>query len=167
MNALFLKDLAAKTRRGLEGRIRQGRCIGIAPYGYRIIRRLGQAGEPERGLREIDDAQAAVVRRIFADYATGLSPRSIARALNTEAVPGPGGTIWYDTAIRGRATRGDGLLRNPLYAGRLVWNRLRNSKDPVTVPAFAGPTLPRTSLSTRCPSLPSSTSQPGTACRTD
>src|SRR5450759_3150688 len=131
MNALFLKDLAAKTRRRLEGRIRQGRCIGMAPYGYRIIRRLGQSGEPERGLREIDQAQATIIRRIFADYAAGLSPRSIARALNAEAVPGPGGSIWYDTALRGRASRGDGLLRNPLYAGRLVWNRQRNIKDPI------------------------------------
>ncbi len=131
MGALYLKDLAAKTRRGLEGRIRKGRCTGIAPYGYRVVHRLGQDGEPERGLREIDQAQAAVVRRIFADYAAGLSPRSIARALNAEAVPGPGGSIWYDSAIRGRARRGDGLLRNPLYVGRLVWNRLRSSKDPL------------------------------------
>jgi site-specific DNA recombinase len=28
MGALYLKDLAAKTHRGLEGRIRAGRCVG-------------------------------------------------------------------------------------------------------------------------------------------
>jgi site-specific DNA recombinase len=32
MGALYLKDLAAKTRRGLEGRIRQGRGTGTVPY---------------------------------------------------------------------------------------------------------------------------------------
>ena len=131
MGALYLKDLAAKTHRGLEGRIRAGRCVGTAPYGYRIVRKLAQNGEPERGLREIDEIQAVVVRRIFASYASGSSPRSIARSLNDEAVPGPAGGIWNDTAIRGRAQRGDGLLRNPLYAGRLVWNRLHNTKDPI------------------------------------
>src|SRR5690606_4637881 len=34
MNAIFLKDLASKTRRGLEGRIRQGRSGGGNAYGY-------------------------------------------------------------------------------------------------------------------------------------
>jgi site-specific DNA recombinase len=131
MGALYLKDLAAKTHRGLEGRVRAGRSIGKAPYGYRVVRRLGENGEPERGLRAIDEAQAVVVRRIFADYAAGVSPRSIARALNTAGVPGPAGGIWHDTVIRGRASRDDGMLRNHLYVGRLVWNRLKSSKDPL------------------------------------
>ena len=131
MGALYLKDLAAKTHRGLEGRIRAGRSVGKAPYGYRVIRRLAQNGEPDRGQREIDEVQAAVVRRIFADYAAGLSPRAIARALNTEGVPGPTGGIWYDSVIRGHVVRNDGLLRNPIYNGRLVWNRLYNTKNPI------------------------------------
>ena len=33
MNALFLKDLAQKTRRGLEGRVRQGKSGGGLCYG--------------------------------------------------------------------------------------------------------------------------------------
>src|SRR6202051_4004170 len=33
MNALFLKDLAAKTHRGLEGRVREGRSGGGLPSG--------------------------------------------------------------------------------------------------------------------------------------
>jgi len=33
MNALYLKDLALKTRRGLEGRVRQGRSAGGNVYG--------------------------------------------------------------------------------------------------------------------------------------
>ncbi len=47
-------------------------------------------------------------------------------------MPGPGGGPWYDRTIRGRAARGEGLLRNPLYAGRQVWNRRRTLKDPVS-----------------------------------
>jgi site-specific DNA recombinase len=132
MGALYLKDLADKTRRGLEGRVRQGRGVGRVCYGYRPVRRLGPDGEPERGLREPDPAEAAVLRRIFREYAAGRSPRAIARALNAEGVPGPGGGPWYDRTIRGRAARGEGLLRNPLYAGRQVWNRRRTLKDPVS-----------------------------------
>jgi DNA invertase Pin-like site-specific DNA recombinase len=90
MGALYLKDLAAKTHRGLEGRIRAGRCVGTPPYGYRMVRRTAQNGEPEHGLREIDEAQATVVRRIFTAYAAGSSPPSIARTLNDEGVAGPG-----------------------------------------------------------------------------
>jgi DNA invertase Pin-like site-specific DNA recombinase len=132
MGALFLKELADKTRRGLEGRIRAGRSAGTVAYGYRVVRQQRPDGEPERGLREPDPAKAAIVRRIFADYAAGRSPRAIAQALNEEGVSGPGGGPWFGSTIRGRARRGDGVLRNPIYIGQLVWNRKRTVKDPVT-----------------------------------
>jgi site-specific DNA recombinase len=38
MNALFLKDLAQKTRRGQRGRVEAGKIPGGNSYGYRIIR---------------------------------------------------------------------------------------------------------------------------------
>jgi DNA invertase Pin-like site-specific DNA recombinase len=44
MGALYLKDLAQKTHRGLEGRILAGRNIARPAYGYRIIKRLGEDG---------------------------------------------------------------------------------------------------------------------------
>ena len=125
MNALYLKDLAQKTRRGLEGRVRQGKSGGGLCYGYKTVE--GKTGE-----RRIDPDEAAVIRRIFVDFANGRSPRSIARALNAEGIPGPHGRQWRDTAIRGHLQRGTGLLNNELYIGRLVWNRLRYIKDPET-----------------------------------
>ena len=132
MGALYLKDLAQKTHRGMEGRLRQGRSLGRAPYGYRVVRRLAANGEPDRGLRAIVPEEAATVRRIFREHAAGMSPRQIARRLNAEGVPSPSGGIWYDASIRGRPGRGDGLLRNPVYIGQLVWNRHRTAKDPLT-----------------------------------
>ena len=125
MNALYLKDLAQKTRRGLEGRVRQGKSGGGLCYGYKTVE--GKTGE-----RRIDPDEAAVIRRIFVDFANGRSPRSIARALNAEGIPGPHGRQWRDTAIRGHLQRGTGILNNELYIGRLVWNRLRYIKDPET-----------------------------------
>src|SRR5207302_6926998 len=67
MNALFLKDLADKTRRGLRGRVEQGRSGGGLCYGYTIAR----TEHDERGGRKIVEAEAAIVRRIFADFAAG------------------------------------------------------------------------------------------------
>jgi hypothetical protein len=132
MGALFLRDLALKTHRGLEGRVRQGRAPGVTPYGYDRVHAIRPDGEPERGLREINPIEAAIVERIFRDYAAGRSSLSIARALNDENIPGPSGGIWRDAVIRGRASLADGMLRNELYIGRLVWNRGGHMKDPLT-----------------------------------
>lgn len=131
MGALYLKDLADKTRRGLEGRVREGKSGGGLCYGYRVVRdALDRRGEPERGLREIDPVQAAVVRRIFEAFAAGDSPKAIAKVLNAENIPGPRGGIWQAGTIRGQAKRDTGLLRNRLYVGELVWNQRRWLKDP-------------------------------------
>jgi site-specific DNA recombinase len=132
MNALFLKDLADKVRRGLEGRVLQGRSGGGVPFGYRVVRKLGEKGELVRGEREIDSEQARVIVRIFESFAAGMSPRTIARELNADRIPGPFGREWSDTTIRGHASRGCGILRNEVYVGRLVWNKQRFLKDPVT-----------------------------------
>ena len=132
MNALFLKDLAQKTHRGLEGRVRQGRSAGGNAYGYDVVKEFDAGGEPVYGGRRINEVEATVVRRIFSEFTAGHSPRSIARGLNGEGVPGPGGRAWSDTTIRGHAARRTGILRNDLYAGQLVWNKQRFVKDPWT-----------------------------------
>jgi site-specific DNA recombinase len=45
MNALFLKDLADKTRRGLRGRVEAGKSGGGNAYGYNVVRGRDAAGE--------------------------------------------------------------------------------------------------------------------------
>ncbi len=72
------------------------------------------------------------MRRIFRDFAAGVGPRTIARTLNEEGIPGPGGKSWGDTTIRGNLKRATGIVNNELYIGRLIWNRLRYIKDPST-----------------------------------
>jgi len=132
MNAQYARDLAVKTHRGLEGRVREGRSAGGRGYGYVVVSKLGPNGEPERGLRAINDAEAAIVRRIFSEFANGASPRAIAIKLNQEAIPGPDGGPWSPSTIYGNWRRGTGVLNNELYIGRLVWNRLHYQKDPTT-----------------------------------
>jgi site-specific DNA recombinase len=132
MNALFLKDLADKTRRGLRGRVEAGKSGGGLCYGYDVVKRVNAAGEPIYGERRINETEAVIVRRIFTEFAAGVSPRRIAVALNNDVVPGPLGRAWGDTTIRGHVCRGTGIVNNELYVGRLTWNRLRYVKDPST-----------------------------------
>src|SRR6478735_9670943 len=49
MNALYLHDLAEKTRRGLRGRVEAGRSGGGNSYGYRVVQ--APEGQP-RGERQ-------------------------------------------------------------------------------------------------------------------
>ncbi|MBN9530344.1 MAG: recombinase family protein [Alphaproteobacteria bacterium] len=132
MGALFLKDLAAKTRRGLQGRIEEGRSGGGRAYGYAVACEIDAHGEAERGRRRVVESEAEIVRRIFREFSTGRSPSAIARKLNAEGVPGPNGKQWLDTTIRGHHERRTGILRNDLYQGKLVWNKLNYVKDPDT-----------------------------------
>ena len=133
MNALFLKDLAIKTHRGLEGRVRAGKSAGGKTYGYDVVRQYAEDGSPIAGDRKINPEEAETVRRVFKLFANGKSPAAIAHLLNAERIPGPGaGRPWSDSTIRGHATRRTGILRNHLYQVKLVWNKQRYVKDPDT-----------------------------------
>ena len=96
------------------------------------MKALDAAGEPIRGERRINEAEAEIISRIFREFAQGTSPRAIARRLNDEAVPGPSGRLWTDSTIRGHAGRGTGIVNNELYIDRQVWNRQRFMKNPET-----------------------------------
>ena len=131
MNALFLKDFAEKTHRGLRGRIEDGKSAGGLCYGYRVVKALN-AGTVTTGEREIEPEQAAVVERIFWDFVAGVSPKQVAKNLNREGIAGPFGGAWSPSTIYGNGKRGTGILNNELYIGRMVWNRLRYVKNPDT-----------------------------------
>ncbi len=132
MNALFLKDLAAKVRRGQRGRAEARRAAGGLSYGYCVVREIGSDGEIERGNREIDPDQAAVISRIFEEYVGGRSPRAIAADLNRDGIPSPRGGTWNASTINGNRRRMHGILQNPLYDGRMIYGRLTYRKNPET-----------------------------------
>jgi site-specific DNA recombinase len=132
MGSLYLKDLRQKTHRGLEGRVLKGKSAGGNSYGYSVIRSIGADGNPVTGDRAINEAEADVVRRIFREYIKGKSPKRIASDLNRDGIACPSGGAWGASTIYGNRKRGTGILNNELYVGRLVWNRLRYVKDPLT-----------------------------------
>lgn len=132
MNALFLKDLGAKTHRGIRGRVEKGKIGCGNAYGYRVVKALYPSGRPVTGERTIIAEQAAVVRRIFQEYVGGKSAHAIALGLNLEGIPAPLGGRWVDSSIRGDRFRGRGILNNDYYNGEIVWNRQRRMKNPHT-----------------------------------
>lgn len=144
MNALFLKDLAVKTRRGQRGRVEKGLSGGGLPYGYRV-KTVGEF--------EIDPLQAAVVVRIFEEYAAGHSPKKIAARLNQDKIPNTSGLGWSQSTLNGNPKRGTGVLNNELYAGRRIWNRTRKVKDPDTGVRLSRPNPPEEWVINEVPEL--------------
>lgn len=140
MNAMFLKDLADKTRRGLRGKVENGKSGGGLAYGYQVVKQFNAQGKAIRGDRAIDEDQAEIVRRMFHEYAhENRSPKAIASGLNKDGIPCPSGKAWGQSTINGNRKRGTGILNNHLYIGELIWNRQRFIKDPATgrrVPRF-------------------------------
>ena len=137
MDAQFRKDLGAKVKRGQRGTLAQKRHPAGLAYGYRKAPKFDDKGEVIRGLREIDEEKAEIVRRIFREYASGLSPRTIADRLNKDGVPAPQGrsgpaSYWRSSTLYGDRKRKNGILQNQLYVGRLVFNRTRKVTDPRT-----------------------------------
>ena len=62
-----------------------------------MVKRTDSEGEPVRGECKINEAEAAIVRRIFREFAVGKSPCAIATDLNRDRIPGIGRTMYAAT----------------------------------------------------------------------
>lgn len=133
IGSIFLPNLRAKVRRGLAAVVESGRTPAKVLYGYRKVVAHDASGNVIPGLREIDPDKAAIVRRIFRDFANGQSAVQIAKGLNSDGIPGPRGGEWNPATIRGDPKKLDGILNNPMYVGKLVWQRSEWRKNPDSV----------------------------------
>ncbi len=133
MNALYLKDMKDKIRRGQSARVSAGFASSSCSYGYRVVRGVvDEKGRNVNGRREVDETKAAVVRRIFREYADGRSLPEIIEDLNRDSIPAPSGGLWKRTALAGSPKKREGILLNEIYIGNLVYNRTRIVRDPNT-----------------------------------
>src|ERR1700733_10375136 len=125
VDSLYIKELAKKTHRGLEGLALKGFHTGGSCFGYRS-EKLDDGSQ-----LQIDEEEATIVRRIFEMSVSGLSLKTIAKQLNADGIPPPRGTkkktrpSWAYTAIRE-------MLRRDIYRGRVVWNKRKYKKRPGT-----------------------------------
>lgn len=142
INAEQLSATSEKTRDALVRRHAMGRNPGGSAYGYETRVAYDGNGERIRGLQQIVPAEAAIVVRIYEDYAAGLSPIAIARHLNAEGVPSPHGgrpgkgrinlAAWTPNTLTGNAARGTGILNNQLYIGQRPYGKQTYRKNPDT-----------------------------------
>ena len=108
------------------GQALSGFSPGGLPFGYR------STGSEEEGYkRHIHEPEAQWVRHIFGRYVLGDSPRKIAQSLNEKGVASSRGGTWAHTALY-PDVKGVGMLGNPMYAGRPVWNRTKWLHHPVS-----------------------------------
>src|SRR5882724_584673 len=119
--------LLERTRRGKVGRIQAGYAWGSGvPFGYRYV------GEPRKGRWDVDDEEAAIVRRIFTMCINGMATRGIATQLTAERLPTPSERsrnrrtckvlppgVWGQQTVRQ-------MLRNTAYKGEAIWGKQQN-----------------------------------------
>jgi len=127
VNELYLDDLRDKTHRGMTGQALKGRSTGGRLFGYRTKQ------GPDGAEWIIFEPEAEIVRRIFQEYAGGLSMKALTVRLNEESVPFPGKVTRHGPTRRGWAVSTiHTILSNEKYWGRWVWNKAMFVKDPET-----------------------------------
>jgi DNA invertase Pin-like site-specific DNA recombinase len=132
IDSSFLKDLAAKVKRGLAGQLERGYATGGTTFGYRTVPIPDPTGKATHGRPavlgyrvEIDPEAAATVVQIFQWYAEGCGASGIVGRLNRAGVRGPFGRVWRDGAVRR-------LLANEKYRGLLIWGKKSFVRRPGT-----------------------------------
>jgi site-specific DNA recombinase len=102
-----------RTREAMRDKATGGHVAGGKVYGYRNVR------DGAHVRRELVEAEAAVVRRIFELVAQGSGFAKVAKTLNADRLPCPRGRHWAMTGVRAMVFR-------DLYRGQLVYGKTRN-----------------------------------------
>jgi DNA invertase Pin-like site-specific DNA recombinase len=99
IDSLYLRELAKKVRRGIAGQMDRGFATGAMQYGYDKIPVFDPSGAKDPDGRpvvigrriQVNEDEAAVIRRIFEWAADGVGVASLVDRLNRDAIPGTGG----------------------------------------------------------------------------
>jgi hypothetical protein len=106
------------TRKARAGHVTGGKC-----FGYENVVVTDQDGQRSHVERRVNEAEAAVVRRIFELSADGAGYSRIAKLLNAERAPCPSPqqarpTGWAPTSVKS-------ILERSAYRGEVIWNRTK------------------------------------------
>jgi|GEM_PF-1922845 len=121
------------TGRGRREKVRNGKLLGSSPkpaYGYSWVYATNQDGKRVKVAYEVNEDEAVIVRRIYAEVLEGRSMKAIARGLNDDGYPSPyahmetykGSGRWGHQTIRN-------IVRNDYYAGE-AWGMVRVRQTP-------------------------------------
>ncbi len=123
------ENILAQTFAGRVEKARQGRYNGgQAPYGYRI---RPAANKSEKGILEINEDEAPLIRLIFDRYVNhergdGRVAEYLVSHGYNKAVRGNGKTIYIDESFVGK------VIRNEVYCGEMVYGKRKVIKNPKT-----------------------------------
>lgn len=118
INATYVRLLAKMVHRSLGERARSGQSCRGSVYGYQTV---PDPDDAEHKVWAIDEDEAKVVHRIFDMIEAGTGYRAICHALNADGIAAPRSAAWSHQTIME-------MVRNERYAGRLIWNRTKNTK---------------------------------------
>lgn len=105
--ASFAQEESRSASENQLWRIRKNFEEGIPWHGIMLGYKL------DNGRYEIVPEEAAVVRRIYEDYLSGMGYQAIAKQLNEEGIPSSWGVKWLDSAVQK-------ILCNYTYTGNLL-----------------------------------------------
>lgn len=134
-----MSSLAQEESRSISENVRWGQRKKFSDGRYSLNYKhfLGY-DKGEDGRLVVNQEQAKIVRRIFADFLAGHTPFQIAKALTAEGIPTPAGkTQWSYTTVRrvlsNETYMGDKLLQKTYSIDFLSKDRLKNHGE---VPQF-------------------------------
>jgi DNA invertase Pin-like site-specific DNA recombinase len=117
MNAEYRRQIATWTKEAMLRKAKAGHVTGGALFGYDNVRVNGHVE------RQINEPEAAVIRRIFDLCAAGTGYTRIAKQLNAERARTPRPrkgrpSGWSPSSVRE-------VLFKPLYRGEIIYNQSR------------------------------------------
>ena len=125
IDAVYWRELAQKTHRGMQGQALRGLHTGGRCFGYSSLK-----ADDGSARLEINSGEAEIINRIYRLYAeSAYSMKRIAHTLNTEGVLSPQpqkgrlGRSWCISSVRH-------ILLNPRYTGKTIWNTRRKVRVP-------------------------------------
>jgi DNA invertase Pin-like site-specific DNA recombinase len=125
-----------RTYDAMQRKARAGHVTGGRVFGYDNLEVLGADGRRSHVERRINDADAAVVRRIFQLCADGYGLTRITKALNADRCPAPRAQQGRPNAWTGSTVRE--VLQRELYRGVIVWNQTVNATAGVSIGSTHG-----------------------------
>lgn len=121
-----LEAIRSRTREALRSRVRNGQIAGGSCYGYTLERKWDAVGR-KFTVAKVNEQEAAIVRRIYAEHLANRGIKAIAHQLNADGVPAPaagrrGSGSWAPGAVRT-------ILLNPRYRGVYVHGRIKKVRQ--------------------------------------
>ena len=131
IDEFYSVNLAQDTIRGMKENATRGYLNGgTIPIGYKVKKVIDGVNKKSR--LEPDEAFAPIIKRIFQMCLDGMGAKQIVKTLNSEGLKNNRGNPWNKVSVYY-------ILKNEVYTGTLVWNRLIKSqgrprpKDPEEV----------------------------------